>query len=293
MRSLLQWGMIMMTWALLAGCGESGRNTSVPPPVTAAATPGDLTYQDVLQKGEVVHNLSMTPDAQQIWVGTHAGLYSSAGGGLWGALSPELEREDVTGWFVDPDNPEHIFAAGQSGVISSRDGGKKWIRLGKGLPQPAEIRSVAGIREGEQLRLFAFVAGEGIYQSSNAGKEWKLWLPLDQEVYAMDYDPVEHRLYVAAQFSLLYHEEGQWKTEAVPHGQQVYSLTVDRVNGVLAVATDQGILEKVDGEWQELHAKAPEKLIVIAPGAGDYKWVGIGESAFVYALSGDKWMKWN
>ncbi|MEJ8546719.1 hypothetical protein [Brevibacillus borstelensis] len=293
MKGLLQWGMILMAWALLAGCSESGRSKPVQPPVTAAAVPGDLTYQDVVQKGEVVHNLSMTPDAQHIWVGTHAGLYHSTGGGAWGSLSTELEQEDVTGWFVDPNNPQRIFAAGNSGVLQSTDGGKKWSKVGKGLPEPADIRSFAGIREGDQIRLFAFVTGEGIYQSSNAGKDWSLWLPLDQEVYAMDYDPMENRLYVAAQFNLLYHEDGQWKTEVVPNAQQVYSLTVDRTSGILAVATDRGIMEKIDGIWQQLDAKSPETLIVIAPGAGEYRWVGIGESAFVYTLSNGKWKKWN
>ncbi|USG66449.1 hypothetical protein NDK47_03860 [Brevibacillus ruminantium] len=292
MKGLLQWGMILMAWVLLAGCSESGRNKPAPPPVTAASSTGDLTYRDVLQLGGVIHNVSMTSDAQQIWVGTHAGLYSSAGGGLWGLLSPQLEQQDVTGWFVDPKNADLIFAAGKNGVLSSNDRGQSWTQLGKGLPKSAEIRSFAGTREGEQLRLFAFVAGEGIYQSSDAGGEWKLWLPLDQEVYAMDFDPVENRLYVAAQFSLLYHEDGEWKTEVVPDVQQVYSLSVDS-QGILAVATDQGIMEKVNGEWKQLDARSPETLIVIAPGAGKYQWVGIGESAFVYTLSDDKWKKWN
>lgn len=282
-----------MVLALMAGCGDSGQSKPAPPSVTAAALKGDLTYQDVLEKGETVHTLGMTADAQQIWVGTHAGLYSSTPGGLWSLLSTQLEQQDIAGWFVDPNDPRHIFAAGSEGVLRSTDGGKQWTSIGTGLPTPADIRSFAGIREGEQIRLFAFVSGEGIYQSVDGGEQWRLWEPMDQEVFAMDFNPAENRLYVAAQFSLLYNEDGEWKTEVLPGAQQIYSLSVDRRTGVLAVATEQGVFEKAKGEWRLLDARSPEKLIMISSGEGDIQWVGVGESALIYKLADDKWTKWN
>lgn len=293
MTGYLRWGIGVTVLALLVGCSDSERGEPTSSSVVAAALPGDLTYQDVLEKGETVHNLAMTPDTGRIWVGTHAGLYSSADGGMWGLVSPQLEQQDITGWFVDPQDTQRIIAAGSEGVWRSQDGGKTWSSIGKGLPTPANIRSFAGIREGEQIRLFAFVSGEGIYQSVDGGMNWSLWQPMDQEVYAMDFNPEENRLYVAAQFSLFYNEDGEWKTEPLPQAQQIYSLSVDRRTGVLAAATEQGIFEKVDGEWRLLDARAPEKLIVIAQGAGDAKWVGIGESALIYKLTRERWTKWN
>ncbi|MFD2368540.1 WD40/YVTN/BNR-like repeat-containing protein [Brevibacillus sp. GCM10020057] len=282
-----------MALVLLAGCADSESSKPAPPSVTAAALKGDLTYQDVLEKGETVHNLAMTADAEHVWVGTHAGLYSSTPGGLWSLLSPELEHHDIAGWFVDPEDPRQIYAAGSEGVLFSRDGGKRWTSIGSGLPSSADIRSFAGIREGEQIRLFAFVSGEGIYQSTDGGQKWSLWQPMDQEVFSMDFDPEEERLYVAAQFSLLYNDDGEWKTETLPGAQQIYSLSIDRRTGVLAVATEQGIYEKVKGEWQLLDARSPEKLIMISAGEGDTKWVGVGESALIYKLSDNRWVKWN
>jgi hypothetical protein len=109
----------------------------------------------------------------------------------------------------------------------------------------------------------------------------------------MDYNPDENRLYVATQYGLLYDHNGQWEAESVPGVEQIYSLAVDRQNGTLAVATEDGIFQKVDGEWLPLSARAPERLIVIAPGTGSYQLVGIGESAFIYALNDGKWTKWN
>ncbi len=294
MKRLFRWGMILTSIVLLTACSgqkEAGKPKS-PTPVAAAKLPGDLTYQDVLQKGEMVHNLAMTPDAQHVWVGTHAGLYSSVGDGLWALLSPALEQEDVVGWFIDPEHPDHIYIAGSNGVKRTEDGGKTWIEADSGLPAIPNIHSFIGIREGESVRLFAFVTGEGIYQSTNGGDQWKLWLSLDQEVYAMDYNAAENRLYVATQYGLLYHQNESWEMEQVPGVEQFYSVAVDRHDGTIAVATEQGIMQKVKGQWRPLPAKAPEILIKIAPGAGDTKWVGIGESAFVYALSNDKWSKW-
>ncbi|MFY0546221.1 WD40/YVTN/BNR-like repeat-containing protein [Brevibacillus sp. H7] len=294
MKGVRQWGIVLAVMMMLTGCGgekELGK-PKPPAPVAAAKLPGDLTYQDVLQKGEVVHNLAMTSDSQSIWVGTHAGLYSSVGNGLWALLSPALEQEDVSGWYVDPEKQDHIYVGGIYGVKRTTDGGKTWKEANAGLPDTPNIHSFTGIREGDHVRLFAFVTGEGIYQSTNGGDQWKLWLPLDQEVYAMDYNAAENRLYVATQYGLLYNQNETWETENLPDVEQIYSLAVDRRDGTVAVATEQGIVQKTAGEWRLLSAKAPEKLIVIAPGMGDYKWVGIGESAFVYALSQDNWMKW-
>ena len=294
MKGFLRWGIGALILTLLVGCSDgSERSKSNPSSVTAAALQGDLTYKDVLEKGEMVHNLKMTTDSERVWVGTHAGLYSSADGGLWGLLSPQLEQQAIVGWFVDPDDPHQIIVAGNEGVHLSTDGGKEWTSIGKGLPVPAEIRSFTGIRQGEKIRLFAFISGEGIYQSVDKGENWSLWQPMDQEVYAMDFNPEENRLYVAAQFSLLYNEDGQWKTEVLPEAQQIYSLSIERRTGVLAVATERGVFEKVNGEWRLLDARAPEKLILIASGEGKTKWIGIGESALIYKLVDNRWTKWN
>jgi len=282
----------MIVLASMSGCSDSGQKKPPSSPVTAAALPGEFTYQEVLEKGGAVHNLSMR-DEKQVWVGTNAGLYHSVDQGKWGLVSSQLEYRDIVGWYVYPGDPNHILIAGDAGVMHSLDGGENWSTIGTGLPTPANIRSFVGIEEDDQIRLCAFVSGEGIYQSLDGGETWQMWLPMDQEVYAMDFNPVENRLYVAAQFSLFYHEDGQWKSELLPQAEQTYSLAVDRRTGVLAVATEQGVFEKESGEWRMLNAKAPEKLIVVAPGEGKTKWVGIGESALIYSLTNDRWKKWN
>lgn len=295
MRRFIRFCIIIALIALIVGCSgqEKGKEKDKQPaPVTAAHLTGDLTYQDVLEKGETINALSMTEEGKSIWVGTHAGVYSSVNSGLWALLSNDLGQDDVTAWFADPQQPERIVAAGNGVLKHSSDGGKSWQSIGEGLPPSPNIRSLTGVREGDQLRLFGLVSGEGVYQSVDGGENWKLWLPLDQEVYAMDYSPARQRIFVATQYGLLYNQGELWETEQLADVEQIYSLAVDRREDSLYIATEHGIMRNRDGEWEVLSAKAPEKLISIAAGVGDYTLVGIGESAFIYTLSNDKWSKW-
>jgi ligand-binding sensor domain-containing protein len=295
MKRFVRWCMIISLLALTVGCSgqEKGKEKGKQPaPVTASHLAGELTYQDVLEKGETINVLSMTEDGKSIWIGTHAGIYCSVNNGLWALLSGDLEDDDVTAWFADPQQPEHIFAAGNGVMKRSLDGGKSWQSVGKGLPPSPNIRGLTGTREGNRLRLFGLVSGEGVYQSADGGENWKLWLPLDQEVYAMDYSPKRQRIFVATQYGLLYNHGEQWEAEPLADVEQIYSLAVDRRDDSLYIATEHGIMHNSDGEWKVLSARAPEKLIAISAGVGDYTLVGIGESAFIYSLSNDKWSNW-
>jgi photosystem II stability/assembly factor-like uncharacterized protein len=228
-----------------------------------------------------------------VWVGTGSGLYHSADGKNWGLLFPQLENRDIAGWFVNPEDPDQIFAAGSNGIMRTLDGGVNWAEIGEGLPDPAAVSSFTGYEEDGQIHLFAFISGEGIYRSTDAGENWQLWSQIDQEVYAMDFHPEENRLCAAAQFSLLCEEDGKWRSVDLPQAEQIYSLAVNRETGALAVATEQGVFEKKDDEWERLDAESPEKLIVVSPGAKNVNWVGLGESALIYMLEKDKWILWN
>ena len=292
MNAFLRCGVILIMMAGLAGCGLSSHPDNPPNSQSSAPVLGDLTYQDVLEKGGTVHNLGVTKKGI-VWVGTNSGLYQSIDGRNWGLVSPQLENRDIVGWFVDPQDPKKIIAAGYTGVMRSVDGGENWAEIGKGLPVPTAIGSFTGYAAGKETYLFAFVSGEGIYRSTDVGENWQLWSPIDQEVYAMDYHPEENRLYAAAQFSLLYSENGEWLAGDLPQAEIIYSLAVNRGTGVLAVVTEQGVYEKSDGEWKLLGAAAPEKLIVVSPGEGETRWVGLGESALIYALKDDIWTLWN
>jgi ligand-binding sensor domain-containing protein len=289
-KGLIRFCIGLVVLAAVTGCSETAEpGNHHAPPVSSATVPGDLTYQDVLQKGEAVHSLAMTDDAT-IWVGTTAGLYRSTGSGLWASFSPQIESDDVTGWYIDPADPQHVYIGGSGTMKVSVDGGKSWKPMTDGLPDAPDIRSITGVRKDGELRLYAAVSGEGVYLSRNGGK-WEKWQSLDQEIYMIDYDPAEERMYVATQYGLFHDEQDRWEAEQLPDAKQVYSLAVDDRDGTIYVATEQGVLQKRDGAWTPLEAKAPERLVVIAQGAGDTQLVGIGESAYLYALQDGKWTK--
>ncbi|GAA4725657.1 hypothetical protein [Brevibacillus fulvus] len=278
---------------ITTGCSTTEPNHSQnQQPVQAIApdVPGDLTYQDVLQKGGAVRAVAM-PDGRKIWLGTNAGLYTSANDGLWALTFKQLEQADVTGWFVNPKQPKQIFVAGNGFVKRSNDQGKSWEDVMEGLPASPDIRSFFGRFNQDQAELFAFVSGGGVYRSTDNGDHWALWLPLDQEVYAADFNPSDQRIYVATQYGLLYQEDQTWKTEPTGDAEQIYSVAVNKQDHTLYIATERGILQKQQEGWKRISAPSPERLIMIASGMGNFELVGIGESAFIYTFSNGKWSK--
>lgn len=286
-----------LTAALLAGCtpeNQEGpqKKPSHTSPVEAAQIPGDLTYQDVLQAGEQIHFVYVSPQDLRILLGTHAGIYGSAKGGLWSTYAPEMAKNDITGIYMDPSNPQWIYVAGQQVSKLTLDGGKTWKHVKTGLPPSLDIRSVTGYSTDQGVNLVAYVENEGIYRSSDSGEQWDKWLAVDTEVFAMDYDKNENRLYVLTQNGLFYEQDGQLNKESTPVAQQMYSFAIDRDNNRIYLATDQGVMMKTDGKWEALGQQLPEQVILLAAGSIGNQMIAVGESATLYLLQNNQWNKW-
>ncbi|MFM1654350.1 WD40/YVTN/BNR-like repeat-containing protein [Brevibacillus sp. B_LB10_24] len=277
----------------VAGCGTQTSGTVRElPPVQAALVQGDLTYQDVLEKGGFLQFAAKSPDASRIWLGTHSGLYASANDKLWVLSSPDVGEDDVAGLFIDPADPRRIFIGGQGICKFSSDGGQTWKTIDQGLPKGANIRSFAGIRQKEKVELYAYVAEDGIYQFTDGGQKWEKWLSIDQEVYAMAFHPAQQRLYLVTQSGLLSVGEEPLRSEPVPDVKQVYSLAIDSQDDALYLSTDIGVLIQNGSDWTPHTAKAPEQFVLLGPGFGSDKIVAVGESAALYTLTKGKWRKW-
>lgn len=289
-------GMLLATW-FVAGCQDDGQTTVQPRknqqlPVVAAHIQGDLTYQDVLQKGEVVHAVGMPGQAGQVWLGTHRGLYVSAEKNTWALLSPDLGNEDITAWVVNPNDPDEVFVAGESVSFRSTDGGHSWEPVGEGLPASPDILSVVDATEWKQRVMYTLVANEGVFRSGDGGLHWKKYMALEQPVNSMEYNAADGHLYVVTQDGILVDDNGNWLKEELPGASQVYSLAADNVNKNLYAATSEGILQKRNGTWKLLPDKLPERLVVIAAGSDKNTLVGVGESALLYVLQQEGWKKW-
>lgn len=283
-----------LTAALLVGCSPQQeavhKGGEHAPPVQAAQIPGDLTFQDVLQKGEQIH--FVTAWDSRILLGTHSGLYASASGNLWSTLSSGLEKKDVSGWFTDPSNPKWMYVGGKNVSLVSGDGGKTWTESKKGLPETLDIRSVTGYRNNGQNNLYVYVESEGIFHSQDGGKQWDKFTTVSSEVYAMDYDLAEGRLYLLTQDGLVSQMNGQWTQEAIPEATQFYSFSIDRENQIIYLATDKGIMMKQDNEWELIQQQLPEQAILLTAGLSTYPLVAVGESASLYTMQNNEWIKW-
>ncbi|MET3291799.1 UNVERIFIED_CONTAM: ligand-binding sensor domain-containing protein [Brevibacillus sp. OAP136] len=289
-------GMLLATW-FVTGCQDDGQATVQPRknqqlPVVAAHIQGDLTYQDVLQNGELVHAVGMPGQAGQVWVGTHRGLYVSAQNKTWALLSPDLGGEDIAGWVVNANNPNEVFVAGESVSFRSTDGGKSWEQVGDGLPPSPDIRSVVEAMEGNQRVIYALVATEGVFRSVDGGLHWKKYMALEQPVNSMEYNAADGHLYVVTQDGVLVNDGMNWVKEDLPGASQVYSVAADNTKGDLYASTSQGIFQKRNGAWKLMSANAPERLVVIAAGSDKNSLIGVGESALLYVLQQEGWKKW-
>lgn len=291
------WMMGGLVAALLVGCSpENQENVQKKPslasPVQAAQIPGDLTYQDVLQTGEQIHFVYVSPQDLRILLGTRAGLYGSAKGGLWSLYSSDMAKSDITGMYFEPTNPQWIYVAGNKISKRTLDGGKTWKEMHTGLPQTLDIRAVTGFSTDQGVSLVGYVENEGIYKSADGGEHWNKWIPLSTEVIAMDYDVKDQRLYVLTQDGLFFEQDGQLNREATPAVQQMYSFSIDRENNRLYLATDQGVMMKTDGKWEALGKQLPEQVILLAAGSISGQMIAVGESATLYLLQDNEWKKW-
>ncbi|WP_126425144.1 WD40/YVTN/BNR-like repeat-containing protein [Brevibacillus marinus] len=278
---------------LLPACSvqETAQRNTTSPPIQAAQIPGDLTYQDVLQTGGYVTAVGMSPSEPRIWLGTHSGLYLSAGGEMWALLSDELADDTISGWVIDPQRPQWVIVGTSKGCKQSKDGGKTWQSVGSGLPGGAELRLLTGGRTASRLQLFAYLGEEGIYHSDDGGGTWRKWMDVDQEVTAMLYVPQQQQLYVVTQDSLLRSSGGTWERAGIPDVRQIYSLAADPEER-LYLATDEGVFYQAEDGWTPLAPQTPEKLIMLGTGWGEYRLVAVGESAFLYTLYNDQWQQW-
>ncbi|WP_232697581.1 WD40/YVTN/BNR-like repeat-containing protein [Brevibacillus daliensis] len=263
--------------------------------VKLAQITGELTYQDVLEKGGNVNAIALTPGNQHMWLSTHAGVFASANQGLWGVVSPDLENSIVKTLWFDPKSTDTIYAGGLGLCKVSRDGGKTWSDITNGLSKGFEMQSLIGAEIKGKTLLYGLVNKEGVYMSEDGGLNWTMELPLPAtEGYDMDYSLEDMSLYVLTQDELLMAKQDDVEWQSIPVGtdSHVYSIASDKENDQLYAATDIAILEKNGREWEVFSDELPEKFIHISYGSKEYPLIAMGESAQIYVYSKNSWKKW-
>lgn len=112
------------------------------------------------------HSLLVAPaDPRRLVLGTHSGLYESGDGGRTWRFST-LEGQDAMNLALA--SGETVWTAGHDVLAKSDDGGRTWSDVRpSGLPS-LDIHGFA-VDPNDPARLYAAVAGEGLYRSADAG----------------------------------------------------------------------------------------------------------------------------
>jgi photosystem II stability/assembly factor-like uncharacterized protein len=117
------------------------------------------------------HSLLVAPtDPDHVLLGTHAGVYESRDGGRsWQRVA--LEGQDAMN--LARSGGANIWTAGHNVFAKSADGGETWTDVRPdGLPS-LDIHGFA-VDPNDPQTLFAAVAGEGLYRSTDAGERFEL-----------------------------------------------------------------------------------------------------------------------
>ena len=131
----------------------------------------DATSAGGLPHTSDYHSLLVAPDsADTLVLGTHEGLFrSSDGGRTW--TKAELDGQDAMN-LARPVG-RTVWAAGHDVLAMSIDGGVSWQDVEpSGLPSLDVHGFAADPRDPK--RLFAAIAGQGLYRSSDAGRSFSL-----------------------------------------------------------------------------------------------------------------------
>jgi photosystem II stability/assembly factor-like uncharacterized protein len=209
------------------------------------------------------HSLLVAPgDARRILLGTHAGLYESRDGGrsweqaaLSGQDAMNLARSDG----------ETVWTAGHEVFAKSTDGGNTWADMRPaGLPS-LDIHGFA-VDPNEPKKLYAAVAGQGLYRSKDGGQSFGLAsADVGGAVFALAVTP-DGRILAGDQQQGLLASDDEGKSWRPVARVAVLGLAINPADPETIIAGGPGLLLSTDGgrNWRQ--------ALEIEQGAGPVAW---------------------
>lgn len=236
-------------WRVLPLLGEDG-------PADGAANLQPIATLDAPD----VHSLLIDRgDPDHVWFGSHAGIQESRDGGFTWAEGT-LRNADAMSLASRPEKPATLYAAGHDVFQVSRDGGASWQPLDHDLPG-TDVHALAQ-DQADARRLFAYVAGQAIFTSTDGGTTWSR-LPAQPSGAGMHITLAAGNasLYAATDSGILLSRDqgGTWQLlAALPDGGMVTSLAIAATAPeVVYAGTRSGLAKSADGgaKWVTLDSR--------------------------------------
>lgn len=196
-----------------------------------------------------VHSLVVNPgDPEHVLFGSHAGVQESYDGGFnWEPGS--LKNADAMQLASSPNAPETLYATGHDVFQVSHDGGNTWQALDHDLPGT----DIHGFTQNpvDPQRLYAYVAGIGVFMSADSGTTWK---PLSTQPLGggmhLALASSGEILYAASETGIMAspNDGAAWELLAAQPEGSIISLAVAASDpSTLYAGTHDGLVQSTDG----------------------------------------------
>ncbi len=204
------------------------------------------------------HALAFSPENPNVvFFGHHNGIMRSDDGGrTWTALV-DRPNFDAMGLVVSRANARQIYIAGHNVFQVSADGGASWQPVAHNLPG-TDIHGFT-MSPDNSNRLYAFVAGQGGFQSADSGRTWQPFsgaLPQDvMGLAAASGDPPTLYANSMSQGVLRSADAGQSWISVTNGPSNVFTLAVDpSARETIYAGGDSGLYKSIDGgaTWSKL-----------------------------------------
>lgn len=252
---------------------------------------GQATASTGLPNAAHYHSLLVSPaDPDELFLGTHEGIYRSTdGGGHW--ASYRLAGQDAMS-LARPAESRTVWMAGHNVFARSRDGGRSWHPLAPATLPSLDIHGFA-VDPRRPSTVYAAVAGIGLFRSVDGGSRFaQVSREIGGSVIALAVTPSGELLAGDLERGLVASRDGG-KTWRETLNAKLAGLALNPSNAKVILATGPGILRSKDSgnHWSQ--------VLRIGAGAGPVAWslsnpklayvVGFDDTLYRSTNSGASW----
>ncbi|HEY4621129.1 MAG TPA: YCF48-related protein [Gaiellaceae bacterium] len=209
------------------------------------------------------HALLVSPtDARRIVLGTHAGLYESSDGGrTW--RPGQLAGNDAMNLVRTGSGVE--WAAGHNVLFQSADGGGTWEEVRPDRLPGLDLHGFA-VDSSDGKTLYAAVAGEGLYRSTDGGRTFSLVSKdVGGSVFGLAVLPTGRILAADSDRGVLASDDGGQSWDTVLRAP-IVGLAVNPAEPSVVLAAGAAVHLSRDG------GRTWRKVFVLAQGGGPVTW---------------------